>query len=93
MGSGIRAIHLVGALPEQVQSFKVKFEDGSLRFVELKDAVAEAIFAQLQPMQEKRKKLEADPAYVDRVIAEGAAKARKVAKETIAEVRQKMGLA
>lgn len=64
-----------------------------IRYGDLKQALAEAIFDQLKPIQEKRRELESNPAYVNKVITEGAAAARKVAQETLKEVRQKMGLA
>ncbi|MEK7458568.1 MAG: tryptophan--tRNA ligase, partial [Patescibacteria group bacterium] len=79
--------------PSAVLAFKKQFEDSSLRFVELKDTVTEAMYNELKPLQEKRKQLEADPAYVDRVIREGAEKAREIAQQTVLEVKEKMGLA
>lgn len=63
-----------------------------VRYGDLKNELAAAIYEVLEPMQQKRKDLESDPAYVDRVIAEGAEKARAIATETVDEVRQKMGL-
>ncbi len=79
-------------VPEEMVQFMHKYDDGSLKFVELKDYLSEAIFAELQPIQNKRKELEADKEYVDRVIREGAEKARVEARKTILEVKQKMGL-
>lgn len=79
--------------PTQVESFKKQFHDGSLKFVELKDAVTEAIFAELKPLQEKRNELLQNPEYIDRVIEEGSQKAREIAQGTIDEVKQKVGLA
>lgn len=64
-----------------------------LRYGDLKKELAEAIYSQLKPMQEKRAELAADPAYLDKVIAEGAEKASKVAAATVREVKEKMGLA
>jgi len=95
MSDGVKALFEFMELlaPEKVDSFQTAFKDGSLKFVELKDAVAEAIYNELKPMQEKRKQLEADPDFVDRVIKEGAEKARAVARQTVFEVKQKMGLA
>lgn len=78
--------------PSEVARFEEAFKDGTLRFVELKDAVTDAIYAELKPFQERRTALEQDRAYVDRVIAEGAAKARAVAEVTLKEVREKMGM-
>lgn len=79
--------------PTEVEKFDTAFNDGTLRFVELKDTVAEAIFAELKPFQEKRNELEADQTYIQQVIDEGAEQARTIAKETVREVKEKMGLA
>ena len=79
-------------LLEKAKTFREKFNDGSLKFVELKDVISEAIYKELQPFQKKRKEIEADPKYVDRVIKEGAEKARAIASQTVKEVREKMGL-
>lgn len=94
MGSGIKALFTFLELcaPDKVPGFKQLFTDGSLKFVELKDAVAEAIFEQLKSMQAKRKELENNSEYVDKVIREGAERARVVARRTVNEVREKMGL-
>ncbi|MGE5041647.1 MAG: tryptophan--tRNA ligase [Candidatus Levyibacteriota bacterium] len=73
--------------------FDEQFQNGSLKYVELKDHIAEVIYAELAGFQGKRLELENNPEYVDRVIADGARKAREEASQTIAEVRSKMGLA
>lgn len=78
---------------EKGESFKQQFADGSLRFVDLKDTLAEIIFASLEPLQTRRQEIESNPAYVDRVIAEGAEKAGEIARATMQEVKEKMGLA
>lgn len=79
--------------PQEVSRFESAFRDGSLRFVELKDLIADLIAEELAPLQAKRRELETDPEYVDQVILEGNARARKIAMETCLEVREKMGLA
>ncbi len=79
--------------PKEKARFLSAYEDGSLRYVELKDTVAEAIAAELQPLQERRAELASNPEYVDGVIREGAEKARALAQATVADVKQKLGLA
>jgi tryptophanyl-tRNA synthetase len=76
---------------EHAKQLKDLFEKGTLQFSELKDYVSEAIFAELQPIQKQRRIYEADPSLVDKIIKEGAEKAGKIAKETIKEVKEKMG--
>lgn len=70
-----------------------RYRGEGLRYDEIKSELSQAIFKELAPIQRKRLELEANPEFVDKVIKEGAEKARKVAKETVREVREKMGLA
>ena len=79
-------------LPAVTDRYKKEFDAGTLQFVKLKDAIGEAIFAELKPFQERRAKIAADTKYVDEVIRDGAERARKIARETVREVKQKMGL-
>lgn len=66
-------------------------EEG-VRYGDLKNELSEAIFQELKPIQEKRRELEKDTEYVNKVISDGAMKARAVASQTMNEVRFKMGL-
>lgn len=75
------------------KEYEVAYMGAGLRYKDLKESLAQAIFAELEPVQQRRAELEADTAYVDTVIAEGAAKAREIAQVTVLEVKQKMGLA
>ena len=79
-------------LPAVTDMYKKEFIAGTLQFVKLKDATAEAIYAELKPFQERRIKIAADQKYVDEVIRDGAERARKIARETVREVKEKMGL-
>lgn len=79
-------------LPERVGDYKLQFEKGTLMFSQMKDDIANAIFNELNPLQEKRKELEGKPEYVDRIIKESAQKARTIAQKTVDEVKTKMGL-
>ncbi len=60
--------------------------------VECKQPVIDAIQAELTPIQENIAKYQADPELIKQIIFEGSEKARSVAKETIAEVREAMGI-
>jgi len=78
--------------PDKYVDFESQFKKGSLMFSQMKDSISDAIAAQLKPIQEKRRELEGKPDYVDQVIAEGAEKARTIARKTVEEVKNKMGL-
>lgn len=60
--------------------------------LECKKPIIDAIVAEVKPIKEKAKQYEDNPAAVRAVIAEGTEKAREVAKETLDDVRQAMGL-
>jgi tryptophanyl-tRNA synthetase len=55
--------------------------------------VINAILAEQQPMFERAQKYLDDPSLLRSIIADGSDKARKVAQETMREVRESMGLA
>ncbi|BAS67650.1 tryptophan--tRNA ligase [Bathymodiolus septemdierum thioautotrophic gill symbiont] len=60
--------------------------------IECKQPVVDAIKAELGPMQERITKYQADPDLIKQIIHEGSEKARIVAKETMNEVREAMGI-
>jgi len=60
--------------------------------LECKQPVIDAILAELQPIQERAQQYIEDPALVRSIIADGCEKARKLAQETLREVREAMGL-
>lgn len=61
--------------------------------LECKQPVIDAILAEQQPMFERAQKYLDDPSLLRSIIADGCDKARKVAQETMREVREAMGLA
>ncbi len=61
--------------------------------LECKQPIIESINAELAPMQARIKEIEAKPGYVKEVLADGCAKARVAAEETMRDVRDAMGLA
>jgi tryptophanyl-tRNA synthetase len=60
--------------------------------LECKAPVAEAIVRELEPMRERAQPYLDDPTLVRNIIADGCDKARKVAQETMRDVRDAMGL-
>jgi tryptophanyl-tRNA synthetase len=57
----------------------------------LKTAVADAVVATLDPIRLRAQELLADPAELDRLLAQGAAKANEIAERTLADVYDKLG--
>ncbi|PWD50355.1 tryptophan--tRNA ligase [Serinibacter arcticus] len=58
----------------------------------LKVAVAEVVVGEFAPIRERVGELMADPAELDEILADGAAKARTIARETLARVYDAVGL-
>ncbi len=61
--------------------------------VDCKRHLAANINAFLEPLRERRRELEERPGFVKEVLAEGGKQARAIARQTIGEVYEKMGLA
>lgn len=60
--------------------------------IECKQPIIDGIQAELLPMQEHIAKYQSDPSHIKQIIHDGSQKARNIAKETMAEVRQAMGI-
>jgi tryptophanyl-tRNA synthetase len=60
--------------------------------LECKQPVIDAIIAEQKPMRERAERFLDDPTLVRNIIADGCEKARKLAQETLRDVREVMGL-
>jgi tryptophanyl-tRNA synthetase len=78
--------------PEQVDDIAKQCRSAKIGCVECKTLLAEKINAALKPFREKRAALAAKPKFVKEVLADGAQRASVIARETMREVKQKMGL-
>jgi tryptophanyl-tRNA synthetase len=77
---------------ERRAEYEKQYLGSGVKYAQMKAELAEAIYQELKPIQERRHELEANPKYVDQVIEAGAQKARAIAQETVREVKAKMGL-
>lgn len=60
--------------------------------VECKTLLAQEINSTLKPFRERQATLTGNPQYIADILADGAERARVIAKETLREVKQRMGL-
>jgi tryptophanyl-tRNA synthetase len=67
--------------------------DGISTYGQLKKVVTEAVLDVLRPVQRRYAELEADPAYVDSVYADGSARCREETAPVLAAAREAIGLA
>ena len=60
--------------------------------IECKQPVIDAVLAEIKPIQERAAQYAEDPTLVKNIVADGCEKARKLARETMRDVREAMGL-
>jgi len=73
------------------KKFEQDYREKKIRYVELKNVLAEDIYKELKPIQEKRNEFLKNTKLVDEIIDEGIRKCIEIAEETMRKVRQKMG--
>lgn len=86
-------LHTVYSNEETKQWVDKGCKSAGIGCLECKQPVIDAILAEQQPMFERAQKYLDDPSLLRSIIADGGDKARKVAQETMREVREAMGLA
>jgi len=60
--------------------------------IDCKQPVIEGVLKEQEPMRERARMYEEDPQLVKNIVADGCEKARKLAQETMRDVREAMGL-
>jgi tryptophanyl-tRNA synthetase len=85
-------LHTVYSNEETKQWVDRGCKSAGIGCLECKQPVIDAILAEQQPMFERAQKYLDDPSLLRSIIADGCDKARKVAQETMREVREAMGL-
>ncbi|MGE0875624.1 MAG: tryptophan--tRNA ligase [Burkholderiales bacterium] len=85
-------LHLVYSDESRKDWVRKGCTSASIGCLECKQPVIEAVQAELAPMRERAQAYLDDPTLVRNIIADGCDKARKLAGETMREVRESMGL-
>lgn len=90
---GCAVFHLHGVYNQaNVATVEVECKTGARGCVQCKRECIEAVNRALGPMRERRQELEKHPEELERILADGAERARAVASVTLQEVRDAMGL-
>ncbi|MCW3816453.1 tryptophan--tRNA ligase [Micromonospora sp. DR5-3] len=76
----------------KVEELKARYRAGRVGDVEVKEELATALNRFLDPIRERRARLEADRGRVDELIFEGTERTRAEVHRTLVEVRRAMGL-
>ena len=90
--STIFQLYRLFAPDDEVSLMERQFREGGVGYGEFKKRLFETFWETFRPMREHRARLQADPGYIESVLADGAARARVVAEETMRKVRAAVGL-
>ncbi|MBI2917956.1 MAG: tryptophan--tRNA ligase [Chloroflexi bacterium] len=77
---------------EEVEELKARYVVGKVGDVEVKKRLGRALNAFLDPIRERRARYAANPDLVKDALLSGTARAKKVAEETMRQVRDAMGI-
>jgi len=77
---------------KEKQNFEKQYLGEGVKYAELKEKLAQAIYKELKPIQEKRKYFESHPELVEGILEEGRVYCSKIAQQTLSEVKKAMGL-
>jgi tryptophanyl-tRNA synthetase len=86
-------LHRAFSPPEVVTHVEVQCRTAGWGCIDCKKVLFENINKELEPIRARAAEIRARPEIVDEVIGDGAAVARRVAGETMREVKDRMGLA
>ena len=89
----IFALHHVFSSADHIDEVAAGCRAGTLGCVADKTDLADRIIEYFRPYRERREELGADPEIVDKVLTEGADRARPIARHTLDAVRTAMGFA
>jgi tryptophanyl-tRNA synthetase len=90
-GSALFQIYQAFASAEETAGLRLAFADG-IAWKDAKQMLFERIDREIAPMRAAYEALLAEPARIERVLTEGAEKARKIARPFMAELRTAVGL-
>ncbi len=79
--------------PDQLERIHDECTHATLGCVQNKEFLAQCINERLAPFRERRAEFATRPQYIKEVLADGARRAQAIARETLADVKEKMGLA
>jgi len=78
--------------PLQLDDIATQCRSAKIGCVDCKMLLAQEINSSLEPFRERRATLAGKPRYITDVLADGAQRAQIIARETLREVKQKIGL-
>jgi tryptophanyl-tRNA synthetase len=90
--SSIVSLYRLVASPTDVAQMEADFRNGGVGYGDFKKRLFGALWEYFAPQRNRRAELAADSGYVDKVLADGAKRARAIAIPTMERVRAAVGL-
>jgi tryptophanyl-tRNA synthetase len=88
----VYSMHKVFSTPDEVEMVNTECRRAGIGCVQCKQLFVGNLNAHLEPFRLRRLELGKDPDYVWQVLRQGKERARSIARQTIAEARQAIGL-
>ena len=90
--SAIVNLYKLFASEADIATMEADFRAGGIGYGDFKKRLFEIIWTTFEPMRKRRSEIEADPGYVDEVLAKGAIRANAQANQVLQRVRKAVGL-
>ncbi|TWW02007.1 tryptophan--tRNA ligase [Chitinophaga pinensis] len=78
--------------PEVIKHFKDLYDNQSIRYGDMKKQLGDDMVSFIAPIREKALALQNDQTYLNRIMKEGAEKARESAAQTLQQARKLIGI-
>src|SRR3954468_22506274 len=90
--SVIYQLYALVADKEELESIRERFKAGGTGYGDLKKELFERLWAYFAPMRQRRQEILADQGYVEKILVQGADRAKEAADKVMARVREATGL-
>lgn len=77
---------------EKEKKYQEDYKAGKIKYSEMKKDLCDLINQEIKPIQTRRKKFKATPEKVKQIIEEGTIYCQQIARLTLSEVKEKMGI-
>jgi tryptophanyl-tRNA synthetase len=93
-GGVANLLTLVGLFEGEGRSMKYEeeYKTTGIKYQELKEELAQAIYKELEPIQKRREEFEKNPQLVAKILEDGLIYSQEIASKTLKEVKTVMGL-
>jgi tryptophanyl-tRNA synthetase len=92
LGAGVRNLLAIVQAIKGWDDDKLRRDFSGMRYGDLKRQVAEIVVEELEPVQERYRKIVSEPGRVAEALEKGAKKVSPLAKDTVNKVKKAMGL-